>query len=474
MYMKKFSDKLTIPEIWPKRNGRSDAITSSSLRANSFSTVTFYNFGIVVRGKFGGKMMAANSNNLAELVIRALLSIVSYYSSQNKNCSSPDLFALRFIEGQSPLILKESNFIRGAFENDLIKLQENVSLLAERRVRCVRQSDAEIFAKTEYFFRQFTFFPKRLNLQPVRRWRQLSPELAGDASSDSYEILKFTFLNCVSKLNQVMKCSEINGKSTKTEQSCNWTCDDIPEECYRYLLHEKRLQCSHLVGRVLLTVAFEVANCLRTLQNHLRELKFRDGLIDLRTELCSNLFYLLENRYTARREPEKQEPLGLAMQFACGHLGYYEFLRLSWLPLLINGQHESGCYTSAGSSDKCDAWTTSLASLVLVSYLRCLGMNACDVTSGAGRPFEYYGDQQPEQVYNRSVLQELDMISTMNIKFNKISDFTLYWFILAVALFLFISIKLQSKKRPSSGIKQKRKWQFGLQVTEMQWNSLIV
>ncbi|KAL1230663.1 NADPH oxidase [Trichinella spiralis] len=82
-------------------------------------------------------------------------------------------------------------------------------------------------------------------------------------------------------------------------------------------------------------------------------------------------------------------------------------------------------------------------------------MNACDVTSGAGRPFEYYGDQQPEQVYNRSVLQELDMISTMNIKFNKISDFTLYWFILAVALFLFISIKLQSKKRPSSGIKQK-------------------
>ncbi|KRZ88254.1 hypothetical protein T08_14207 [Trichinella sp. T8] len=456
MYMKKFSDKLTIPEIWPKRNGTSDAITSSSLRANSFSTVTFYNFGIVVRGKFGGKMMAANSNNLAELVIRALLSIVSYYSSQNKNCSSPDLFALRFIEGQSPLILKESNFIRGAFENDLIKLQENVSLLAERRVRCVRQSDAEIFAK------------------PVRRWRQLSPELAGDASSDSYEILKFTFLNCVSKLNQVMKCSEINGKSTKTEQSCNWTCDDIPEECYRYLLHEKRLQCSHLVGRVLLTVAFEVANCLRTLQNHLRELKFRDGLVDLRTELCSNLFYLLENRYTARREPEKQEPLGLAMQFACGHLGYYEFLRLSWLPFLINGQHESGCYTSAGSSDKCDAWTTSLASLVLVSYLRCLGMNACDVTSGAGRPFEYYGDQQPEQVYNRSVLQELDMISTMNIKFNKISDFTLYWFILAVALFLFISIKLQSKKRPSSGIKQKRKWQFGVQVTEMQWNSLIV
>ncbi|KHJ40999.1 hypothetical protein D918_08886 [Trichuris suis] len=393
--------------------------------------------------------MAVNQAELLKLTIKALCSVLSFCSNHSSEVQSYNLLALRFIEGQLPAIAYESSFLRdggNGLPHELREVQANVSALANVVVPHVLENDAKTFLKVKSFLAEpYAYYPNRRSIQASKRWRMVHNELLDVKPTTNGNQLTSRILNCLSELNRLLEYS--NGDDSVAHKDVD--CQSISAGCIHYWLYEKSLLGYHLVGRILLTAAFQqVSLCTSDFEALLRQLKYRSGFEELRLELCSNLFYVMEHRVVSNGGPGKQDTLAWLMQLSCSHASFKEFLRLSWLPPLLHHQHATGCYTAAmltgtksvahrftASTPKCDMFATAVASALLVCYIRCLAMGDCDTTDGFGEPaIAYdYGAAGTSQLdadnvwLNRTVLEQLEAISRMHVRFGRLSDVTLYW-----------------------------------------------
>uniref|UniRef100_A0A5S6R5K4 Uncharacterized protein n=1 Tax=Trichuris muris TaxID=70415 RepID=A0A5S6R5K4_TRIMR len=421
--------------------------------------------------------MIADHAELLNFTIKALCSVLSFYSTSSSELQSSNLLSLRFIEGQLPSIAYEASFLEkggNLLPNELRQLQANVSAVANAAVPHVLESDGKTFLKVKRFLAEpYAYYPDRRSIQSSRRWRMVHNELLEKKPSTTGSELRSRILSCLSQLDRLLEHSNVVDPAARETLDC----EGISAGCVHYWLYERSLLGNHIVGRILLTAAFEeVRLCHSHFMAHLRQLKYRSGFEELRLELCSNLFYVMEHRVVSNGGAGKQDTLAWLMQLSCSYAGFKEFLRLSWLPSLLHHQLAVGCYAAAApkaaklsadrfadSASKCDMFTTAVASALLVCYVRCLAMSDCDTTDGFGEPAVAYdyaagGATQlgADSLWlNRTVLEQLEAISRMHVRFGRLSDITLYWFVLAALLFFVLTLRMRVRQKSKVELKRK-------------------
>ncbi|CDW53035.1 hypothetical protein TTRE_0000129801 [Trichuris trichiura] len=447
--------------------------------------------------------MAVDHAELLKLTIKALCSVLSFCSNHSSEVQSSSLLAFRFIEGQLPAIAYESSLLReggNGLPRQLREVQANVSTLANAAIPHVLENDAKTFLKVKNFLSQpYEYYPNRRSIQASKRWRMIHNELLDAKPSTDGSVLTSRILNCLSELNRLMEYSSGDDSTARKDVDCQGISAVAPssEECrflsairpaYHVLpliasmpaaLFWPNLNASQNISLMLslkikkkperMADRLTVSLCTSDFETLLRQLKYRSGFEELRLELCSNLFYVMEHRVVSNGGPGKQDTLAWLMQLSCSHASFKEFLRLSWLPPLLDHQHPTGCYTAAISTGsnrftpKCDMFATAVASALLVCYIRCLAMADCDTTDGFGEPAVAYdynagGASQLDSNnmwLNRTVLEQLEAISRMQVRFGHLSDVTLYWFVLAALLFFVLTLRMRVRRKDKIAVKHK-------------------